>query len=310
MLTKRFEPTPVTALAALWLMTFLCSSAGAAQEAPCDRACLTGYLERYLDALVKHQPKAAPLAAGARFTENGAPVAIGEGLWKTAVAVKGRQYFLDPSTGNAACLAVVDEGNQLTIFGLRLKISDRSITEIETLVARKGAHSLFAPEALLKPPPVFDRTLTPSQRVPRKSLISAADSYFNAIEQHNGDVAPFDPQCVRFENGVQTTGSPAINSPMGCREGMQLFTYIPRVRDRRYPIVDEERGLAFSIVMFDMPGEATTAVVNGKTVELNESQRRKRSLLLMEVFKVVGGRIRNIEAFMFNTPLGAPSGWN
>jgi hypothetical protein len=59
-----------------------------------------------------------------------------------------------------------------------------------------------------------------------------------------------------------------------------------------------------------MPGEATTAVVNGKTVELNESQRRKRSLLLMEVFKVVGGRIRNIEAFMFNTPLGAPSGWN
>ncbi len=89
-----------------------------------------------------------------------------------------------------------------------------------------------------------------------------------------------------------------------------MFTYIPRVRDRRYPIVDEERGLVFSIIMFDMPGEATSAVVNGRTMELSESQRTKRSLLLMEVFKVVGGRIRDIEAFMFNTPLGAPSGWN
>ena len=279
-------------------------------QGACDRACLTSYVDRYLDALVKHNPKAAPLAANAHFTENGATVAIGDGLWKTAVAIKARQYFLDPSTGNAACLAVVDEGSQLTIFGLRLKISGRSITEVESLVARKGAHPLFAPEALLKPPAVFDQVLSPSQRVPRRSLLAAADAYFNAIEQHNGAVAPFHPQCMRFENGVQTTGNPELKPPLGCQEGMQMFTYIPRVRDRRYPIVDEERGLVFSIIVFDMPGEATSAVVNGRTMELSESQRSKRSLLLMEVFKVVGGRIRDIEAFMFNTPLGAPSGWN
>jgi len=30
----------------------------------------------------------------------------------------------------------------------------------------------------------------------------------------------------------------------------------------------------------------------------------------MEVFKVVHGRILQVEAVMFNMPLGAPSGWN
>ncbi len=279
-------------------------------QGACDRACLTGYVDGYLDAMVKHNPKAAPLATNVHFTENGATVAIGEGLWKTAVAVKARQYFLDPSSGNAACFGMVEEGSQLTIFGLRLKISARKITEVESLVARKGAHPLFAPEALLKPPVAFDQVLPPSQRAPRKSLVAAADAYFNSIEQHNGAVAPFDPKCMRFENGVQTTGNPELKPSLGCEEGMQMFTYIPKVRDRRYPIVDEERGLVFSIIMFDMPGVAKSAVVNGKTMELSESQRSKRSLLLMEVFKVVSGRIRDIEAFMFNTPLGAPTGWN
>lgn len=289
---------------------FSCDPAAAAQKSSCNRACLTGYVDRYLEALVKHDPKAAPLAANARFTENGLTAAFGEGLWKTAIAVKARQYFLDPSTGQAAFFGVVDEGSQLTIFGLRLKIDGQEITEIETLVARKGAHPLFAPEALFVPPHLFAEALKPRERVSRKNLISAADNYFNAIEQHDGNVAPFDPQCARFENGVQTTGNPQINSPLGCIEGMQLFTYIPTVRDRRYPIVDEERGLIFSIIVFDMPGTATTAVINGKTVELTESQRLKRSLLLMEVFKVVGGRILQIEAFMCNRPFGAPSGWN
>lgn len=36
----------------------------------CDRSCMTGLVDQYLAALVKHDPAGLPLAKGVRFTEN------------------------------------------------------------------------------------------------------------------------------------------------------------------------------------------------------------------------------------------------
>jgi hypothetical protein len=49
-----------------------------AQQA-CDRACLGTLLDRYLAAVVKHDPKAAPLIVGFRQTET-------QSMWLRAVA--------------------------------------------------------------------------------------------------------------------------------------------------------------------------------------------------------------------------------
>ena len=38
-----------------------------AQNNPCDRACLEGFVDRFLDAFVKHDPKALPMAGKVRF---------------------------------------------------------------------------------------------------------------------------------------------------------------------------------------------------------------------------------------------------
>ena len=60
--------------------------AGAAQSAApagCDRACLEGMVERYLDAVVVNDPKAVPLSPNVRFTEDGQRLLIGDGLWNT-----------------------------------------------------------------------------------------------------------------------------------------------------------------------------------------------------------------------------------
>jgi hypothetical protein len=49
----------------------------------CDRPCLTGMMDRYTEALTKHDPSGLPLAQDVRFTENTAQVNIGEGiLWR------------------------------------------------------------------------------------------------------------------------------------------------------------------------------------------------------------------------------------
>ncbi len=36
----------------------------------CDRACLIGHVRQYMGALARQDPKAAPIAPNARFTEN------------------------------------------------------------------------------------------------------------------------------------------------------------------------------------------------------------------------------------------------
>ena len=49
----------------------------------CDRACLETFVDRYLDAVAVHDPAKAPLAKGARLTENGQKLEVGDGLWNT-----------------------------------------------------------------------------------------------------------------------------------------------------------------------------------------------------------------------------------
>ncbi len=41
---------------------------------------MTGLVDQYLAAMVKHDPSGLPLAKGVRYTENTAEIQVGEGL--------------------------------------------------------------------------------------------------------------------------------------------------------------------------------------------------------------------------------------
>ena len=92
--------------------------------------------------------------------------------------------------------------------------------------------------------------------LPPSAVIAAANAYFDAIETQGGNYkpAPFADDCNRFENGGQTTNVPGPNGrpPMGCAAQFdaKIFTWIPEVNDRRYPVVDPEHGVVLGIVMF------------------------------------------------------------
>ena len=58
--------------------------AGQASARTCDRACLIGVADRYLAAVVAHEPSKAPLEPNVIFVENVKRMKPGEGLWKTA----------------------------------------------------------------------------------------------------------------------------------------------------------------------------------------------------------------------------------
>jgi hypothetical protein len=275
----------------------------------CARACLLDILSDYLDALVKHNPGKLPVAQNVRVTENGQEIKLGEGIWKTAASFSYRQSFVDPSTGQVGFFGVVEEENKAdeAILTLRLKVVGRKIAEVESMVARKGAHPIFSPEAILTPKAVWNDFLAENERTPRATMIAAANSYFEGIQDHKPEIIPFHPDCNRTENGTQTTNNPP-RFPLNCRDSIAGLTYISRVRDRRFPIVDPERGLVFAIVQFDIPGNLASTPPTADT-QLQARLREARSLLLFELFKIENGRIREIEAFMMNEKSGAVSAW-
>ena len=95
----RIIGTRLAGLAAVALAGF----GGLAHAADCDRACLEGFVDRYLDAVVADNPSAVPLAPGVRFTEDGQQLVIGDGLWNTMRAKgKYRLFVTDVPAGQVA----------------------------------------------------------------------------------------------------------------------------------------------------------------------------------------------------------------
>ena len=68
--------------------------------ADCNRACLEGLMNQYIDAVLTHDPKGLPLSADVKYTEQEQIMSVGDGFWKT---VTGRgnynHYFADPVAG-------------------------------------------------------------------------------------------------------------------------------------------------------------------------------------------------------------------
>jgi hypothetical protein len=266
------------------------------------------YINLYLDALVIRNPAGLPVSPRLNFTENGKILKLGQGLWETARCIEYRKSFVDPATSQTGFFGVVvEKEDKRAIFVLRLKIENQQITEVETLVAREGCHPLFSPQTItLKP--IWDSVIPESERMSHEKLLEAADLYFEGLERHNPAIIPFHPDCNRRENGIQTTNNPP-RFPRSAARGVANLKYIEKVRDRRYPIVDETRGLVLGIVCFDVPGVVMASDSSAESEMTTTLAIQPRTLFLYELFKIENGLIRDIEALMSNAPLGASLGW-
>ncbi|MGE3073569.1 MAG: hypothetical protein AB7N24_05705 [Dehalococcoidia bacterium] len=264
----------------------------------------------FFDALAARDPSRLPLAADCRFTENCLDTAIGEGLWRSVTDIGFRQVFADSGAGQVGVFATFDEAAEKGCFAARLAVDAGEISEIETIVARKGEASVLNPDALVSPNPIFEERNSGSSAPSRHWLMIVANRYFSALEDDHTQYVDFHPECQRIENGVQTTSQPRMGN-LNIREQIdqKFFAYIRHVRERRFPLIDTERGLVLGIAFLDVRGD-TTIEVDGAMREMPPHARTPRSTLLFELFKISEGlKIRWIEAMMVNTPYGTPSGW-
>jgi hypothetical protein len=283
----------------------------------CDHACLIGYLHRYMDALVHRNPALAPFGKGVMFTENDVAMPIGKGLWRTisGASDKGLEVA-DPSTGEAAWFGLVYEHGTPAYYAMRLKVEDGKIAQVETVVVRhEGLPLPFGPVEKYTHDPAFAEVLPPDQRKPRERLRAVADSYFDTVELNDGTVfAPFDPDCGRTENGISTTaasgGMGAANIAPGCEAQFRLGIYRinKRVRERRYFLIDEERGVVVATGFFDHANSFDTyQTTDGKT--MHTALKWPNSISLMEAFKIRNGKIWRIEAIFTYVPYSMHNPW-
>jgi hypothetical protein len=286
-----------------------------AAASSCDRDCLNGFVDQYLSALVAHDASRLPVAKNVKFTEDGAQLKLGDGLWATASGLGGYKLeFAEPETGGAGAYALIQENGTPAILLVRLRVVKREITEIETLVARKQTTSLLNTDNLTTPPPIFLEAVPAADRPSRAEMVSIVNKYFNGIEQGNGDIVPFDKDCVRIENGVQTCPSSASSRlgalSCGAQLSTKIFTYIQSVSPRRFPIVDSERGLVLALVQFNHPGSQQSVNVPGRgMMKMGAFSEWPNSTKIAELFKVQDRKIREITAVIVTGTYKAPTGW-
>jgi hypothetical protein len=301
---------------------FALGLAGTAQAAPapitpptCDRACLEGMIDKYLGALAAKDPSRMPLTRDARFTENGQELKLGDGLWGNVDGIGDYKLtFVDPDTQEAGVFATVKESGRQVLIAARLHIQSATrISQIETIVAR-GSLRAGAPPPVMTVKPVFYEDVPAAERRGRAQMAAITDSYFEGLAQATDRITPFDPDCQRIENGTVTSNNPTAEGIAKLSCGAQFATgfspFITLIRERRYPIMDQQKGLGFGIVFFDH---------NGTIKEIKETDGTifhppppfdaPYSFLIFELFKIRDGKIIRVEAVLNAVPYGMKSGW-
>jgi len=321
--------TPVRKALVLAVLAAAAASPAAAQSAQCDRACLEALLDTYVDAVVAHDPARLPLARGVKFTENGQRLGLGDGLWHTATGPGGYALKLaDVERGQALLMGTIREADVPTVLVARLRVANgvgdvkHEVTEVETLVIRDQEVAQRLDE-IGAPRSVWSETVPPGERLTRDELIRVGNAYFSGIERNDGKGDyPLAADCARLENGLVLAGDLTLVSPrargrpsgpqMGCLEQFRtgMFFYVTRIRDRRFVLVDPERGLAFAFAFFDNAGGDSRfgTLANGQRAE--SGPKIPWTWAIAEVFKIEGGLIGPVESVLHAVPYGTGSGWS
>jgi hypothetical protein len=182
----------------------LAGTAGAA-DAGLDRAGLLKLADNYFAALVAHNPAGVPLAADVKIVENLKRIKTSEGMWKTASSGTTAFKIVIPDTYSQQVGGIVVMGSDKNPvqLGFRLKVVGGKIVEAEHLVqGNRGGGALSGNLQTVRPAMLLDVPFEYADS--RGRLVHIAKSYYDALDNNNGYLAPFASDCERRENGMRT----------------------------------------------------------------------------------------------------------
>lgn len=282
-----------------------------------DRSGLYAALDQFLAALDAGDHTRLAWACGAFHSENNVMLEIGDGVWGTIQRLGDYQLrFADVHTRQVGYFGTVIEAIEESAFTLRLKIADDgAIAECEMLIVRQSDSGIKFENPRYWDKPILHREVVAP--VPRDEMVRLSNGYFDTLQRNDGTIhTKFHPDCNRVENGVQTTRNPEFAkivpvSALGCEEQFRMgnYRYDDDLRARRFPLVDEERGLVLAYGFIDHSGRIDEyQLTDGRTVK--SPVRRPHSFYISELFKIDHGMIEQIEANFITVPYRMPSPWD
>ena len=277
-------------LSAVMLVLGLLPSPALAQQ--CDRACLTGMMTQFVDALVAHDPSKLPLTKDVRFTEDSRSARLGEGIWKSVTAAGGfRQDYIDTRKQVAAAHVLLREGETQVLYSVLLHVAGRQIAGIETLVQRVGPTGKFQPTELGKPIRGMNDPVPAGKKNSREEMVRIALTYPEGLRVGNftDGGTPFADNAYRVENGVITADQ--IDPRRRMYE--QNIIVHPGVI-ASVAAVDEENGTVLLWMNFGHTGD---------------SYGVGNALVTFEAFKVWDGKIQSVLAFFKGLPISTGRFW-
>jgi hypothetical protein len=267
------------------LMLGLSGPAGAASaDQDCDRTCLRGFADQLLGSIVAHDSARLALSRAYAATENSIPSSLNMMvIWRTATALKGRYYVIDPQSGQVFLIATVSEGPDDTLLFGRVKVEGRLISEIELYANRSRGQGgfQFDPDGPLHFPAEWTIALPPERRASRAALLQAGLSIFDTsipapeassscVVMENGKVVAENPDVLKAIGGP-VTGDTAKVEHKASRVNADGTVAVPcgnppnRPTDKhaRTTIIDEEQGIVVSMAV--VPGVAEPYLVTTPT---------------------------------------------
>ena len=270
------DPSRTRALVAALAWITIAGSA-AAQNKP-GSAALTALMDDYLTKMLAHRTSEIKLAPDALLFLNTHPSRMEENPLARVRAIKSRQIFCDSETGNVIARTGVElEDGKIAYASTRLRVADRTITEVETSFDNSAN---VVPSYVTFLDPLMTTVVPPTERMSRGGLKAVVERYFQALTDHKASASDFDDRCDRYHSGQRIT-----NNPRFTVEGGSVVTCFTALGGSppwgpatgiRIPLVDPEHG-----------------IVAGYTVLLY--QDGTAPMYVSEIFKILEGKIRMID---------------
>jgi len=257
---------------------------------------LFGLMLEYLEAITTNDASRLPLSPKVKVTNNGVvSEAASSCIWGHPRRIPFRQTFVDTETDNAVFFGVVTNSTTEHVgdaanwwfYVVRIKSENGAITEIEEIIREQiFAHYEKMPWEL-KRNNTFSIILPEDEQVSRSELINTVEAYWNAVERSiDGFSLPVHPDAVRYECGTVTTDAKNFpNSVRGDFIKTQNKGWRWDVVNRRYPVVDVQRGVVVSFADLKM-----TDLTNPKFLPC----------IVAEAFKIECGLIKELNAFFYS----------
>ena len=288
----------------------------AVDSGQCDQACMLKLADSVVEAVAAKDFRRLPWADPVHYTENNVPLMIGDAWWGSTGSTVGPKAFAlaDPQTGNVVWFGTIWDHDAPAFGAIRVGVSGGKIAELELIAARTPLPVPFGNPKAFSLSTSMTAPVAASARRSRERLIDLADSYLATKQRNNGTLlATFAPGCAMIENGVQISSVEADIQPkaIDCAAAFRagLFAPVERIRDRRFPIVDTERGLVLAISVQDLPArERSFTTADGKKINVKRDYPMSR--LVAELVRIEGDRVVRSEGVVASLPYYMPTPWN